>query len=404
MTTPAGTTTAPAPTGTAKGKQQQVAQRPFVVGSDRADNGTYDQSKLLTTGTQTLPDYSLDTDGYTAALYLLTECTGVNTTAVSVVMYEDGPFNVYDTVNLKDVNNRDILGPMDGHDLYLLCKYGGFRFISDLKASPEYSVTSGNGTTGGTFRFVLLVPIEIVKRDALGSVLNKSDSTTFKLKLTVAATTTVWTTPPATSATVRVRIGQVGWLDSKAKDVRGNPTALQPPATGTMMFTDVQNWDFTSGAMDWKLSNYSGGIRTMIFQMRDSAGTRSGHPADWPDPFTFKVDSAVLVDRLRYIWDHMMGEDYDLWNGTEVLPGVAGTSITEGKKIDNGVHVLHWIDDYGLQPGAESRFGYLWTTSASTMRCRGTVGATGTSHKFRLITNYVNPPQGIDPRALTGGR
>lgn len=398
------TATASPPTTGGSNKKAQVVARPFIVGSDLVDSNIYDNSKVLTTGTQQLPTYELNTDGYTEALYLQVECVGVNLTSTSVVMNEDGPFHVFNTITLSDTNKQPILGPMTGHDLYLLGKYGGFVFVGDSKATPEYSVTSGTSTSAGSFTFVLRVPLEIVRRDAFGAVRNKSDSTTFKLDMTLEATTTIWSTPPATSATVRVRIPQFGWLDSKGKDVRSNPTSPQPPALGSLMYTDVTSWQFTSGSMIQKLPNHTGGIRAIIFQMRDSAGSRSGHEADWPDPFIFEVDSVTQVNRLMTMWRHWLGEEYVLGHGQEVVPGVSGTPETEGMKRDKGVYVLHWLRDFGLQPGAENRFGYLWSTSGTTMRVRGSVGSTGTSHTFSMMTNYVNPPVGTDPKVMTGGR
>jgi hypothetical protein len=391
---------------TPKGKQAQPALRPFITGSRFADDIQYDQTQTLDTSTHVLPTCELDTDGYTAGLYILAECTAVNTQASTATFLEDSPFRVFETVNLKDTNNKDILGPMNGHDLYIAVKYGGYHFVDDAKASPIYSVTSGSGTTGGTFTFILYLPIEIVHRDGLGSLTNKSSSSVFKLNLTTAATTSVWsgtTGAPATSASLRVRVGQFGWMDSDGRDIKGNSTAPEPPAVNTVQFWDKQTFTFSSGSMQQRLASFSGGLRTIIFEMRDSAGSRTGHEADWPDPFTFNVDKTTLIDRLRTVWRHIMGEDYGLWNGLEVVPGVSGTAVTEGHKRDYGTYPVSWAKDYGLQPGGENRFGYLWVSSATALVLKGSVGTTGTSHTFNVLLNYVNPANG-DPRTLTGGR
>ena len=395
-------------TAPAKGNQKAAApaNRPFVVGSRFADDGTYDVSQTLDTSTHTLKTMELDTDGYTAGLYILAECTGVNVATSTATMLEDGPFSVYDTINLKDTNNKDIFGPMNGHDAYLAAKYGGYHYVGDAKASPVYSVTSGTGTTAGSFTFVLYLPIETVHRDALGSLTNKSSSSVFKLNLTTAATSTVWsgtTGAPATSATLRTRVGQFGWMDSDTRDVKGNPTSPEPPGINTVQYWDKQSFTFSSGAMNQRLSSFSGGLRTMIIEMRDSALSRTGHEADWPDPFTINIDKTTLHTRLRTLWRHLIGEDFDCRNGLEVVPGVSGTAATEGFKRDYGVYPLTFAKDFGLQPGAENRFGYLWVTSATAINLKGTVGSTGTSHTFNVLLNYVNPANG-DPKTLTGGR
>jgi hypothetical protein len=396
------TATAAAP---AKGKPV-VANRPFVVGSRFADDYSYEVTQAADTSTHKLATMELETDGFTAGLYLLAEATGAGNATATATFNEDGPFNVYEVVNLKDTNNKDILGPMNGHDLYLIGKYGGYHFVGDAKASPVYSATSGTGATQGSFTFVLYLPIEVVHRDGLGALTNKSSSSVFKLDLTVAATTTVFvgtTGDPATSLSLKTRVGQFGWMDSDTIDVKGNATSPEPPGINTVQFWDKQTFTHSSGSMNQRLASFSGGLRTMIFEMRDSTLARGTYEADWPDPFTLNVDKTTLMNRLTTMWRHIMGEDYNMWNGAEVVPGVSGTAITEGFKRDKATYALSFAKDFGLQPGAENRFGYLWVTSATALMLKGSVGVTGTSHTFNTLVNYVNPAAG-DPKTLTGGR
>ena len=383
-----------------------VMNRPFIVGSRFADDGTYDDTTALTTSTQTLDPYELDTDGFTAGLYILAECTGVGNATATATFLEDSPFRVYETLNLKDTNNKDIFGPMNGHDAYLCMKYGGYAFVGDAKASPVYSVTSGTGSSQGSFTFVLYIPIEAVHRDALGALTNKSSSSVFSLKMTLAATTSVYsgaTGDPATSATLRTRIQQFGWMDSDGVDVRSNPTSPEPPGINTVQYWDKQSKSFSSGAMSERLSSFDGGLRTMIIVMRDADATRSGTATDFPDPFTFNIDKTSLFVRLRTLWLHLTGELYNNFNGVEVVPGVSGTAATEGFKRDNGVFPYSWARDFGLQPGAENRFGYEWVTSATALTMKGTVGSGSASHTFNILLNYINPANG-DPKTMTGGR
>lgn len=382
-----------------------VVNRPFITGSRFADDHQYDNTQALGTSTVKLPTYELDTDGYTAGLYILAELTGVSTAAATATFLEDAPFRVYETVEFKDTNNKSILGPMNGHDLYLATKYGGYHLNDDAKNSPVYSVTSGTGTSGGSFTFVLYLPIEIVHRDGLGALTNKSSSSVFKLDLTVAATTSIYsgtTGDPATSATLRTRISQFGWMDSDLRDVKGNATSPEPPGINTIQYWDKQAFTFSSGAMIQRLSQFSGGLRTMVIELRDSDGTRSGNEADFPDPFTITVDKTTLINRLRTLWRHLIGEDYE-YTTLEVLAGVSGTAATEGKHRDYGVYPLSWSKDFGLKPGAENRFGYLWLTSATALTFKGTVGSSSASHTFNVLLNYVNPANG-DPKSMTGGR
>lgn len=375
------------------GKAAPVANRPFVVGSRYSDDFTYDETKTLTTSTQKLKTYELDTDGFTAGLYILVETTGAGNATVTAAFKEDGPFSVLQTIQFSDTNNKSILGPMNGHDLAMCVKYGGYHFSDDARQSPVYSVTTGTGSTQGSFTFVLHLPIQIVRRDALGSLLNKSASAVFRLDLTLAGTGDVYSSAPATSASTRVRIAQFGWMDSDTRDIKGNPTAVNPPALNTIQYWDKQTFTFTSGQMNEKLNTFSGGLRAMIIELRDSNGTRSGNEADWPDPFTLQIDKYIPINRLRTIWRHLIGAEYGYINAVETAGG-----------RDYGTYP--WpvgMMDFGLKPGAENRFGYLWVTSATSIQLKGSVGSASATHTFNVFLNYVNPAAG-DPKALTGGR
>jgi hypothetical protein len=385
----------------ANGKAPAVAARPFIVGSRFSDDFSYDQSKALTTSTQRLPDLELDTDGFTAGLYLLVENTSVNNATVTAAFKEDGPLNVLEIVQLVDTNNKPVLGPMTGHDLYECVKFGGYHEQDDAKASPAWSVTTGTGSTGGSFTFVQYLPIEIVHRTSLGSLQNKSASAVFRLQLTLAAVGTVFVTAPATSSTVRVRVQQFGWLDADASDIKGNVVSSFPPALNSIQYWDKQTFTFSSGSMNQRLNPFSGGIRNLIIELRDSNLTRSGNENDFPDPLIFASDKVQISNRLRTVWKHLIGEDWDYTGGPEVIP--VGTTVNDGNKRDLGIWPIPFNKDFGLRPGAEQSFGYLWVSAATTLMLKGTVGSGSASHTFNVFVNSVQPANG-DPKTLTGGR
>ncbi len=383
------------------GKAPAMAARPFIVGSRFSDDFQYDQTKTLTTSTQRLPDLELDTDGFTAGLYLLVENTSVNNATVTAAFKEDGPLNIFDTVQLVDTNNKPILGPMSGHDLYECVKFGGYHEQDDAKASTAWSVTTGTGAAGGTFTFVLYVPIEIVHRTSLGSVQNKSASAVFRLQLTLAAVGTVFVAAPATSSSTRVRVQQFGWLDADAADIKGNAVSAYPPALNSIQYWDKQTFSFSSGSMNQRLNSFSGGVRNLIIEFRDANGTRSGNEVDFPDPLIFSADKTQVINRLRTIWRHLVGEDWDYTAGPEVIP--VGTNVNDGNKRDLGIYPLPFNKDFGLRPGAEQSFSYLWVSAATTLMVKGNVGSASASHTFNYFINTVQPANG-DPKTLTGGR
>ncbi len=89
-----------------------------------------------------------------------------------------------------------------------------------------------------------------------------------------------------------------------------------------------------------------------------------------------------------------MSED---WN----LNATAESTTATNTKPD-GVYVLHWLDDFGLAPGAENSFRYQPVTPSTAIQLSGTIGGSG-SHTLNVLKNYLSPV-GDDPRQLTGGR
>lgn len=389
------------PTPTAKAPaaaQGAVATRPFIVGSRHSDDFQYDQTRVLSTSTQRLPDLELDTDGFTSGLYLLVENVSVNATNV-VAFVEDGPFSIFDNIQFVDTNNKPVLGPMSGHDLYECVKFGGYHAQDDAKNSNIYNAVIGTGATAGTFTFAQYLPIEIVHRTALGALQNKSASAVFRLQLTLAGTAAVYSIAPLTSSTCRVRIQQFGWLDADAADIKGNPVSAYPPALNTIQYWDKQTFSFASGSMNQRLNSFSGGVRNIIIELRNASGVRGTNEADFPDPLIFAVDKTQISNRLRAIWRHLISEDYDFTGGDEVLAGAA----TDQSRRDKGVYPMPFTKDFGLKPGAEQSFSYLWVTAATTIMVKGNVGSASASHTFNYFINSVQPAGG-DPKSLTGGR
>src|ERR1044072_4530768 len=213
-------------------------------------------------------------------MYILCQATAGNTTASTAAFQEDGPFNVYQTVQFSDTNNKPILGPMTGHDLYIITKYGGYAFSDDAKNNKVYSVTTGTGTSGGSFTFVLRVPIQLVARDALGALENKSASAVYKLDLTLNSTTTgaggIYSDDPQTSGSVRTRIQQFGWMDSDQADYMKNPPDPKHHALNTVQYWDKQSLPVSAGAVNQRLNTFSGLVRNLIFELRDSNASRAG--------------------------------------------------------------------------------------------------------------------------------
>jgi hypothetical protein len=398
----------PTQTAPPRGGQNQkvVTRRAFIVGTRRVDSATYDQTKVMTAGTQDLPSYEVDPSGFLAGFYILVEAT--STASAATVFAEDAPFTVLDTITLNDTNNKPLIGPWTGYDLYIACKYGGYSFSDDARGNTAILQTA----TSGSFSFALRLPVELVHRDAMGSLTNKSSSATYKLNIRLAGTTAgpLFNDPKNAAPSVRVRVQQFGWMDPNDVDIRGNPVAQNPPGVTTTQFWEKQTYTLAFGAVNQRLSGIDAFLRNLIFVVRDSTASsataaasatggtspRNDGEQNFPDPFTLQYETVTPIQRLKSIWRHMIWEDY-------AYNAPSGTAAQEAAgNRDRGVFPETFVRDFGLKPGAEQRLGYLPASAASTFKIIGTQGSTGTGPGLWTVLVNKVVPAGGDPMALTG--
>lgn len=369
-------------------QQQRIQPRPFPVGTRRVDKATYDQTRVLTAATQDLLVYEADPNGFLRGMYILVECTTAGN-AAAVTFAADGPWNVLDSITLNDTNNKPILGPMTGWDLYICVKYGGYTLVDDVRQNPIFSATTGAGATGGSFTFVLPLPIEISRRDGLGALTNKSASSTFDVTIRLSANATIYGTPPTAAGSVRVRIQQYGWMDPNATDIKGRPVAQNPPANGTTQFWSKQTYVTGSGQYNFRLQGLDSFIRNLIFVLRDSANSRTVGDTDFPDPFNLLYETSMPIARLKTVWRYMIAEMYGY---TAALDAAGGR--------DSGVYPESFCYDMEVKPGGEHRMGYLPASAATNLALNGTVGGTGTKN-WAVLVNKIVPADG-DMLSLSG--
>jgi hypothetical protein len=384
-----------APEAPAKGKdgKQVVAARPFVTGSRTLESEVYTETATQTTGTVTLRPYEFQVDGYLSGALIQVEAVTAGNSAATA-FEDDGPFSALHSVIVEDIGGKQIMGPLNGFKLYVLNRFGGFVHNADAKANSTYTVTTGSGATGGSYRFVLRVPIQVRRRDAMGSLPNRNASATFKLKITLAPITDVYSTNPTAAPTITVQIQQHGWATSDQRDYKGNSVSPTPNGVGSLLYTDVETIQLSAGAFNQRMSTFGGLLRLLAFELRDSNGDRAQGELDWPALFEIEIDKVKSYSRSTVTWDQLMSEDYGLDNAAE--------SVTAKNTRLDGVRVLHWLDDFGLQPGAENGFRYQPITPSTAVQLSGTIGGSG-AHTLSILKNYMSPV-GDDPRQLTGGR
>jgi hypothetical protein len=387
------TALAPAPARAANGKggDKVIPARPFRIGAQPIDDEAYDVTVQLGAGPVTLtPQYEIPSTGYLNTVYILVEATGGVNGAAVIAFAEDGPESVIGNLQFTDTNNAEIISPITGWDLKIIDKYGGYAFSDDPRSSPVYSAPVGAGAEGD-FTFILRLPVELVPRDALGSLPNKSSSTPFKVKTQIAASTDVYTTAPDTTLpVVRVRMTPISYWEPTATDGSGNPVAPNPPGVMTTQYWNRTDYVVNSGAITPQLTSSTGfPIRNILFVLR-ADGVRATGETDFPDPFKVQIQSNMIVDRIKLIWQHMIAQDYGY---TAAVADAAGAK-------EPGVYALPFCKDFGPKPGWENRRGYLRTSDGMRLKVIGTVGGAG-AHTLSVLTNYVGIGAGATLGQLT---
>jgi hypothetical protein len=387
----AGTMAAPtAQTPAAKGKQAAPpARRPFRAGVQSMEDPQYDNTRTFTASTQDYPDFQLNGDGFLRKIWVVVQCT-TSANAATVTFAQNGPFNSIDTIQFLDTAQRPIFGPFDGYTVAMINKWGGYFNQNDPRADVIYSAIAGSGGTGGSFTFILTIPLELAQRDGLGALVNKNTAVPFKVKFRLSASATPYGVAPTTPGSVRVRMIQDNWWEPEASDPKGHPLSPTPPQVNTTQFWASNNYPLTSGSVPGQQLSTGLGypIRNMILMLVDASNSRAQGDADWPDPVTLTVEKNQLFQRSKIAWQSRIGKSYDLLIGSADGP----------RTLENGVYPIWFNDDFQLQPGNELRNGYLITRGGQNLLWTGTIGGSGIHTLFTFV-NYVAAANG-DPASL----
>lgn len=354
-----------------RGEQQQVATVPFIRASQlhREPTGV-DVSRQLITSAQDLGLFDIPAYGFLRAVVI--EVSTSSGAGTAVTLTEDGPWNVLNNIALTEPNGATLTAVTSGYSLYLINKYGGYRGYNDPQSSINtYSESLG---TNANFSFVLRIPVELSTREALGSLPNQNSGATFKLRLGLSATATVFGGTVSTAPTVRVKVGMECW-DQPEPSTAGAMNQVVPPAVNTTQFWTEQVYNLNSGAVTQRLSRVGNYLRNLIFVARRTAGTRANGQSDWPEPATLFLDTRPLDIVTKVQWLLQVYERYGYSAALEAANGG-----------DNGVFPYDYMHEFDGVAGHENRDLWLPTLSSTRLELQGTFANANT---LTVLTNDV---------------
>lgn len=357
--------------------QNQRAQVPFIRATKKHREPFFDNTTALTTSAQVITPQNVPAYGFLRGIWIRVDATGGSGTTTPAVASGDAPFNIFSFLGLFDVNGAPLYGPfLTGYNAFTIGKYGGYKRYWDARTNDFQAVQ-----TSGNFRFWLYIPVELNQRNALGSLANLNAAATYKLQMSLAPSTVVFSTPPApTLPNIRIRCWIDAWAQPPANDLLGNLTDQTPMAHGTTQFWSEQVYTVASGLQTVRLLRVGLYLRSLIFTLRTAAGGTPRTDADWPDPAQLFLDGFELVNMSQNM---LWAEQYGLYNVTP------NGSIDASNTRDTGVYVFQFIDDDTYIPGNEQRNRYLPTLQSSRLELRGSFG--GAAATLSVMTNDVSP-------------
>lgn len=346
--------------------QAQMPEVAFIRASDEnLQPGNLDTTTaVLGANTIDLGITDVPAYGYLRWLYIFVEAEGGAAGLNNAVADEDGPWNVLQNIALTEPNGATILQVDDGFDLYLVNKFGGYlpAVSADPLSSPNYAAVA----TSGNFQFMLRVPVEVSVRDALGALPNQDSAGQFKFRCQVAPKTTVYSTAPDTTPTVRVRAWLSAW-DQPAATTAGMGNQVSPPAVGTTSYWTKQSGiAVANGNNTIELKRKGNYLRQIIFVLR-TGGSRATAETDWPTETQFLRDAFPARYYLDEVWKEVMFE----------RTGFA-TAGDAAKGLNNGVRFHDYMHEFNGELGRENRDLWQPTRGSTRLELKGSFQAAST--------------------------
>lgn len=332
---------------------------PFTRAAHEHVEPFYDTSLLMDGNSHVAGPVSIPAYGFLRSVLVLVTGTGGVKGGNTVAAAADAPWNVINQIQLTDVNGSPLFGPTGGYNWMLANLFGSYAF----NQAPADSSFFSNFDVNGNFAFLLRIPVEITARDALGSLPNQNAASTYKVTYTRAASTDVFTTPPATTLpTVRVRMFLEAWTQPNPVDVRGMPQATVPPAMGTTQFWTETINPYGTGFQTAPFPRVGNLIRQLVLTTRKASDNSRVNEVVAGASMQLQWDGRILINEIPEIRKNYMNERFGFGTGQE-------PELT-------GVYVYDFIHDLMGKGGDELRDLYLPTTQAT---------------RLELVTTFTEP-------------
>lgn len=304
------------------------------------------QSESFTLSTSRLGiERDIPGSGYITGITLRVKATTSGNTA-NVAFTEDAPWNFFDVLALRDVNGE--LFNLSGFNCYLANLINANYKEGWVDSSTDtdlYQVVSGAGATGGSFTFLLHMPIVTNERDYLGLQGNQDRNQRYFLRTDVSGSGTVYSTAPTNLPNVVIEKIYENLAVPLPQDSAGNPQEIFPRHYGTQHFTiaTVSENPPAPGVQNHWLKRLGNSIRWVALIFRVNGSRASAHaPSARPTSIQLKIGDNVIYDETYEYRRYVMWRRF-------------------GIKFPDGVLVYDNISDFLPFAGVELQDDYYHT-------------------------------------------
>lgn len=347
---------------------QQIPFRAATI--ERVDTLTAFSSTAMTASTQR-QEKTIEGAGYIYGIYIDAQASSATSTAASVAVYaEDAPFNVLDTLIIRDVNGE--IASLQGYHAFIANLCNGWAKetpatgLAQGNALPSSAVgTGGVGTSasqdanivsnvgsvglastgtsaGGNFRFPLRVPVATNRRDLLGVLANQDRAQKYSLRADIAASGAVFSTAPSSLPNVTFNLFYEQYSVPLANAPDGSPQEQFPPTFGTVHFT-TQTVSEAAPSNGSQINHFIRRVGNtmrwlaLVFRSTTTGGgtpSRGNADANPPTNLQMKLGEDSVFNES---WNYRRGIMFERY----------------GFDMPRGVLVYDWIHDFGPFAGYE---------------------------------------------------
>ena len=341
---------------------------PFVRAARAATQQDFSIGPFTLTATnQNVGPVNLQANGWLRSMEILVQGTSASNTA-SVAFNADGPFNVIESISMLDPAGNPIVNPISGYYLYLWIKYGVFDDppFADPRSDPQYSVATGMVTNGGSFTFLLKLPVETTVRDDFTILPNGAADRRYRLNLTLNSLSGLYATQPSNAPSVTIE-AKANYYIEPPQVINGAAVQQTPNGYGSKGYLEFESPQVVGGgSLRPQLFNMGRTIRAQIMVLRNASGVRD--TTDWPDPFYVFINNFQQLYLPKSNWITAMERAYGY--------GANGAAVDTAGGLDTGVFVLF---QYMLREGkllnSSPRGQYLATVAGTKYVFQGVFGA-----------------------------